>query len=294
MHRPVAPVVIRYGDKTLVTYALLDTGSDRCAVLPSIAERLDMKIVTSPMVLMVFDKRMVADRDQVSFSVESLDGDCLVKVNKALLCDTFATKNDRAPCNHDIEDLDYMEGQVSFVELETEEIGLLLSVEQSWTWMLGEALAGREDQPIAVNTHFGWCIMGPCKKGVDEEMEEASMHCCMVENGQSALEEEIRKVLRYDFTMREGEKAHPEETHPSVEDSQMIKMVEDSLVFDEKLGHYRCELPWKNGREEAAKKFNVPAFEAQARKRRWSARNRMLKEPLKRLMESLLMAMLTR
>ena len=278
----MVPVLLRSGDRTIETYALLDSAADRCAILPSLVEKLQLEVFTSRLALTVLDKRIVADRDQVDFEVESLDGSCKFEVKKSIVSDTFSTENDKPPSNEDVEDLDYMEGQVSFVELDEDTIGLLLSVDYVWTWMLGEKLVGREDQPMAIHTRFGWCILGPCKHGRAEEVEDVSINCCKVESYQMTLEASVDRILRHDFLLREGESSHRDEVHPSLEDNRMIQMVKESLVFDKQLGHYKCGLPWKNGREAAAAKFDSKAFEAHARKRMWNTQARMMREPPRR------------
>jgi hypothetical protein len=96
--------------------------------------------------------------------------------------------------------------------------------------------------------------MGPCQ---DNKTEDAAVNCCAIENEGLSLSEEINRLYRHNFLMREGEKASPEESHPSRDDARATKIIQETLEFDEESGHYRCGLPWKNGRQGAASKFNV-------------------------------------
>merc|ERR1712087_938490 len=45
-------------------------------------------------------------------------------------------------------------------------------------------------------------------------------------------------------------------THESPEDVYAMKQMEESIHFDEEIGHYRVGLPWKTSREEVAEKMN--------------------------------------
>ena len=82
--------------------------------------------------------------------------------------------------------------------------------------------------------------------------------------------------------MRDGEKASPEESHPSRDDARAIKILQDTLEFDEKSGHYRCGLPWKNGRQGAASRFNAEASKKNAIDRLVKEASKMRKDPQRR------------
>ena len=106
------------------------------------------------------------------------------------------------------------------------------------------------------------------------------MNCCVAESDLDPVIQEVNRMWRHNFLIRDGEKASPDEVHPSREDQAAVDRIKETLVFDKELGHYRVGLPWKNGREAAAQQIDNGAFEAQAKKRMMNTRNRMLKEPL--------------
>ena len=96
------------------------------------------------------------------------------------------------PTLEDIEDLDYMEGVVSFPELESDQIGVVLSARHAWTWTGGEVLQGRPDQPITVDTLFGWTLLGP---GLDDVEDDVAVNFCAVENESLPLQDEIHQLF---------------------------------------------------------------------------------------------------
>ena len=102
-----------------------------------------------------------------------------LELRDALVSDILTTELDRPPMLEDIEDLDYMEGIVSFPELEDERIGVVLSARHAWTWTGGEVLKGNADQPLAIKTMFGWTVIGPSR---GDQSGEAAVNCCAVDN----------------------------------------------------------------------------------------------------------------
>ena len=276
------PVRLRNGDRTVETYAMFDSAATKCAILPSIAEKLELEIHNSCLNMCIFDRWITEYKDQADVEVESLETDCIVKVKRAILSDIFATEQDKPPRNADIEDLDYMEGTVSFLELEDETIGLIFSSRYAYHFWGGEVAKRRPDEPIAVNTPFGWTILGCCGESEEESRGEVGMNCCAVETDLDPVMKEVNRMWRHDFLIRDGEKASPDEVHPSREDQEAVSQIKDTLVFDKELGHYRVGLPWLNGREAAAQLLDNEAFEAHAKKRMVNTRNRMMKDPPRR------------
>ena len=279
VHRPIVPVRLVAGGRTLVTYAMLDTAANRSAVLPSLLQELGVstrKVVTK---LTAFDNQTTCERQLATVHLEPLDGTFSLELKDALVSDILTTDKDRPPTLEDVENLDFMDGVVSFQELDDERIGVVLSARHAWTWTGGEVLKGTAEQPVAINTSFGWTVIGPC---VDDETEGAAVNCCAVENEELPLREEINRMFRYDFVMREGEKASPEESHPSRDDDRAVEMIKDTLKFDEDLGHYRCGLPWKNGRKVAASRFDAEASHRNARNRLVKEAAKMHKDPVRR------------
>ena len=256
---------------------MLDTAANRSAILPSIVRELGIKSKKVVTKLTAFDSQTTCERQLVTVNLQSLDGTVHIELRDALVSDILTTDKDRPPTLEDVEDLDFMDGVVSFTELENERIGVVLSARHAWTWTGGEVLNGTAEQPRAVNTRFGWTIIGPC---IEEEVEDAALNCCNVE--EAPLSEEISRLFRYDFTMREGEKASPEENHPSRDDERAAQMIKETLRFDKDVGHYRCGLPWKNGRSVAASRFNAKASRRNALNRLMKEATKMRKDPVRR------------
>jgi hypothetical protein len=112
--------------------------------VPFLVRELDIQIRTELRNLIVFGGEKTALRmcDLADFDVTSFDSDVLVSVKGALVSEILTTSNDRAPKNEDIEGLGSMEGIVSFRELDSELIGVILSAKHEETWTGGKLYMG--------------------------------------------------------------------------------------------------------------------------------------------------------
>jgi hypothetical protein len=175
VHRPIVPVQLVFGDRTVTTYAMLDTAANRSAISTSLVQELGITTRNIVTTLTAFDNQTTCERQLATVNLEPLDGSFTLELRDALVSDILTTDKDRPSNLEDIEGLDYMEGTVSFPELEDDRIGVILLARHAWTWTGGEVLKGNADQPIAINTLFGWTVMGPCQ---DDETEDAAVNCC--------------------------------------------------------------------------------------------------------------------
>ena len=179
VYHPIVPITLVVGDRTLTTYAMLHSAATRSAIVPSLVSRLRLPVRTELTTITAFDRKTTSEHKLVSYTVESFDQTTVIHIRDALVSDTITTENERPPSYEDVEGLDYMEGVVSFHELEDDLIGVVLSARHAWTWTGGETVSGHPDQPVAQLTRFGWTLIGHCQ---DEGTDEAAVNCCMVEN----------------------------------------------------------------------------------------------------------------
>ena len=209
-----------------------------------------------------------------TFSIESLDQLTKIEIKEALVGEILTTESEKAPSQSDIEKYPFMEGTVYFEELDDDHVGVILSAQFAHTWELGERLSEGPDQPIAIQTAFGWGLVGA---NGDSANNDVAINCCAVEPSC-----DIDRVLRYDFIARGTEVASPEQEHPSREDLHAIEQFHDTIRFDESIGHFRCGLPWKQDRASAAKIINQLDTAANAKNRLRKAAERMKREPARK------------
>ena len=204
VRRPIVPIIATVGSRSIETYALLDTGANCDAIVPFLVRELDMQVRTGPRNLIVFggEKTTLKMCDLADFEVSSFESKVSVSVRGALVSEILTTANDRAPSNEDIEGLVNMEGVVSFRELESELIGVILSAKHVKTWTGGEVISGGPNQMLALKTDFGWTLMGV---NAAEESDEDIFNSYIIENEHEVeLQHDINRMFRHDFLYRPG------------------------------------------------------------------------------------------
>jgi urocanate hydratase len=78
--RPIVPIIATIGNRSMETYALLDTGANCDAIVPFLVRELDIQIRTEPRNLVVFGGEKTALRmcDLADFNVSSFESEVSV------------------------------------------------------------------------------------------------------------------------------------------------------------------------------------------------------------------------
>ena len=216
-----------------------------------------MQTIYDDVTLSHFNYRGTALRELTDFTIEPLDGSFKLDLKRVLVGHILTTEHDKPPSQSDIEQHPFLEGAVSFAELDDDHIGLMLSARQAFLWERGERLSDGPNDPIAVKTSFGWALIGPSMSSeLAENCDDIAINFCTVESKPTSIEEDLDRLFRYDFIARDGEKGSSEVAHPSREDNHALKQFESTIRFDKELGHYKCGLPWKEDRRAAAEVLN--------------------------------------
>ena len=267
------PVRVKWGDRSTTTYALLDSGATCEAILDEVAYEIDAEIESRPCNLSTFNSKIYnPDTEFAKFTVEPLDGSFSIDVNKALVGNILSAENERPLGQSDVKGLDYL-SDITIEELPNKTIGVILGSRYAYTWATNEFRFESESKPLAIKTMFSWCLIGPPLETLDKTTS-LSTGFAMIETEEKSLQKEVDYMLRHDFIMKGHEAFSPEQTHLSVNDYYSLKQMKDTLYFDLESGHWVCGVPWKNGREAAAKRLNsVDTFT--------NAKNRLLKEKVK-------------
>ena len=283
VYRLVVPLRVRVGTASLETYALLDNGATGCCVSDQLVEKLNMQTRYDDVTLSHYNYRGTALRKLTDFAIEPLDNSFQIDLSRVLVGHILTTENDKPPSQSDIENYPYMEGVVSFPELDNDHIGLMLSAKQAFLWERGERLSDGPNDPIAVKTMFGWALIGPhMSSELPEIHDDIAINFCTVESKPTSIEEDLDRMFRYDFIARGGEKGSPEVAHPSREDIHATNQFKSTIRFDEELGHYKCGLPWKEDRQAAAEVLNKLDSAGNAANRLRKASEKMKREPARK------------
>ena len=243
----IVPVRMTAGDKTIETYAMLDGGATNPIVREEMAKRLNLKYEKRKANLVTVGEESYGVKSFTEFKVENLDGDLKLEMKKAVVMKILTTKNDKPPTNDETLGETYLE-DVSFRELPGEEVNMIIPITFSWCWLGGRVRRSTIDKPIAIETLFGWTLAGGKP---NEASDLIACYRTAIEMDDDELKADIKRLFRHEFPDILENK-----THESPEDVYAMKQMEESIHFDEEIGHYRVGLPWKTSREEVAEKMN--------------------------------------
>ena len=259
------------------TFALLDGGANRhvvseeiCAQLGITGRDVNMRVTTS-------DKTVEGVRKVADVKVKGTNGFELT-LNNAIFGEIVATEGDKPPKNADVEGIEHLQ-DIDFPAFPDgndadRQIGVIIGAEHARVWSSGERRIGDDSLPVALETGFGFCLIGP-KKNIDSRCfvcNHVSFQSCP-----SDTDKDLRKCFASEF-----EKVKDDEEAMSIEDKFALKQLEDSIVWDEEAERYRVGLPHKRGRKATAEKINKVDSSGMALDRLWRTGRQMSKDPARR------------
>ena len=264
------------GKAQVPTYALLDSGATCCAISETLALQIEAPIESTQINLATFDDQSVAERPVASFKVADLTQKIELTVTNALVGNVFSSRSELPPPHEVARKYPHL-ANVNFTYLEGGTVEVILGAKFAKTWHGRGAIMGNEDEPFALSTAFGPALIGPINS--QENDPEASVYAIEAEPDIESLSQEIRKLFRNDFIMREGEIFPHEMSHPSEMDEVSKKVMHDSIEFDPKEGQYVVDLPWRYGREKTAEIFSTVDFYANALSRLEKLKRKFERDP---------------
>ena len=251
------------GDEKWPTYALLDTGANCSAISKPLIEKINAPVKNLKINLGTFDRNVTQKREVANFEVWDLNESFKINIENALVGNLLSTEREVPPNIADLKKYDHLKNKV-FNDLEDKSVGLLLDAKHAWTFMTGQASIGESNEPIAIETKFGTALIGPQINSKNEENDTSDLNVIDADMANTSLTEEIRRLFRHDFIMREEERYPQEMTHMSANDEYGLQQMKDSIVYDENEKRYQIALPWLLGREETAEIFKNVDFYSNA------------------------------
>ena len=252
-----------------VVYALLDQGSDRDVISPSLIKDLRLDTWTEYMTVKTLDHSVRAERALTSVRIESVDQFYRADVRGALVGSRLIG-NDVPPAKRDVSAWSHI-SDLSFEDYDAS-LELIIGVPHAETWLGTEIRRGPSNQPIAFNTAFGWTIIGTCGKS-----RTSSIACNALSEDNERLHQQIDRLFYHDFAI-----VTDSEMGLSQENRLTIKLLQESIRFDEVKKKYRVALPWKYGREKSADILRSVDSKSMSMKRLMTMVPRLLKDEKRR------------
>ena len=264
------------GDK-IATFALLDGGANRHVVSEAICADLGIEGRDVNMKITTLDKTVEGVRKVADVSVVGTNGFEL-DLKNAIFGEIIATEGDRPPENVDVENMDHL-SDIDFPAFPEniaggKKIGVIIGAEHARIWSTGERRVGDASLPVALETGFGFCLIGP-KKNIDSHCfvcNHVSFQSCPTDT-----EKDMKKCFASEFERIKGD----DETM-SLKDKHAVRQLEEGIIWDPLAERYRAPLPHVVSREATAAKINKVDSGGMALDRLWRTGRQMRKDPERR------------
>ena len=243
-------------------------------VSEDLCRRLGIEGTRTKMCVTTLDHVMEGERQVADVEVVGLNGFRL-ELGGAIFGRIIASEGDAPPRNGDVMGMEHLEG-VSFREFDAGDevekaIGVIIGAEHAWVWTTGERRVGGTGMAMALETRFGWGLIGP-------KTEKGSGHFQCHFMSFPSRDDQVNEDLARLFA-REFEKVDEGALAMSVEDKYAMRQLEESIHWDAEVGHYRVAVPWKHGREATAAIVNALDSDRMAKDRLRRSVGKMRRDP---------------
>ena len=252
---------------------MLDTGANVSAVSEELFEKLKLKSKRTWMNLGTFgQKENGLELEIANFKICNMKGDIEIVIDDAIVSDELTIGLEKPPKNSDISHLDYMSG-VDLIDLGTDKVNMILSAKYAYHYFGGlQARKKSLNDPVAVLTDFGWCLVGMIREDIPNEVQINAIF------GEETILKRLDNMYYADFCYKPIEDFPAEMTHHSQADKYAIDQMLSSMKHLED-GHYEVATPWILGREATREEFAKRNSLGTAIKRMDNLRKKFQKNP---------------
>ena len=233
--RPIVPVKIKNKENghSKIIYALFDTGSDCDMIDENVVKDLGIQTTAQLIEMHVVENTTVKKRPIASFSVQSTKGDFESIMENVIVGKIHSAPGEVAP---GWREWDYSHFKDVNFEKFHAGLGMIIGAAHVHLWIPAKDVRiGRKSEPIAIDTPFGWTVLGG---GGGGSVSHATSNALAATNAEIASN--LQRIFYHDFPL-----VSDEELGQSRENRDAIKQLADSIRFDEKVGKYFVALPWK-------------------------------------------------
>ena len=239
-------------DKSVITYAFLDSGSTHSFICAQLADELAVSPTEKTSItLSTINKEQRIESCVIPHVwIQSLDGDCDMELPPLFVLDTIPVSRKDIPNKSDLQNWSYLEDSgVTLDEQVEREVGLLIGSNAAAAMEPIQVVPGREGGPHAILTRFGWVLSGIPKIGIGFKLNYVEL---MSEQDSFGNRAETQKGY-------------------SVEDHEWLSKVQSSCALKD--GQYEIALPFRNENP------TLPNNRVVAERRLGFLRSRMERQP---------------
>ena len=240
----VVPIRVHVGEKSIDTYAMLDSGSDASLIRQDVARRLGLRRRSNSFLFGTFHGTEMIKSSMVSFKISAVDDSFTFEVNNAF---SIPNLNVSRMANN-WENIKHAWEKIYEIELSAALVGEV-------TILIGSDIPGAHENlevkkppkgmtgPRAICTPFGWCLFG---KRPDLGSHNAAnslepiRHIRMLRQPQ---ENDVDSLIQKFWTLESLGIKTTTNSDWSKEDKLVIKMMKSTIAKVD--GHYEIGLPWR-------------------------------------------------
>ena len=241
--------------KEEMVYALFDSGADKDFISTELAGRLGLRISSKWTELTSINTTTEGWSPRAEIAIKSSSGSYSSEIEDAIVGDFAAVKGDLPPAKRDLSKAEHLNG-IHFIDIDAK-IEALISVAHGVTFWGWKIKIGLRNQPILMDTAFGFTV-----SGINGKKKGSSAAIAALSASDNILKSELKSIFYQDFPHVEHDgKA------PSREEEYARTQLKESIKWDEVKGKYSCGLPFKFGREKTAELLNSVDSSSMAKNR---------------------------
>ena len=231
------PVKLQCNEGVLLTYALLDTGSQRSFCDVKLAEQLGAKGPIKQVSLSTLSSASGLDPiscREIDLTVTGLDSKESVALSKVLTVEKIPLRASAVPCRGSIKKFRHLRG-IILSELPDKTVGLLIGLDASNLFRPLETRFGPVGTSDAIKTILGWTLFGPALD-LNDYSESCVRSTCMHASLTSSSELDTSSPL---------ENVQPNEL--TIANSRVDRVAYERIKNYIKIvdGHFQLPLLWK-------------------------------------------------
>ena len=228
----VLPVKVHYGTKEVVTWALLDDGSDTSLCEEGLVEELGLSGETREYKLTTVNGSNSSQKGkEVCFSIQGLNSDEEIEMERVWTVQNLPVSTKSIPRQENVDQWPHLK-DIELSSADRGNIRLLIGSDTPDAFWVQEERRGHRKDPYAIRTPLGWTVMGP-STNMNHGLSFSVHHISMEEN----LTNQVKRFWEMESCPAD------EKLGESVEDRKARAIMEKTVKFEN--GHYQLGLPWR-------------------------------------------------
>jgi hypothetical protein len=237
-------VKVAAGHECISTYAFLDNGCGGVFIDSELCHTLNMRTRQRSLLLRTLNLEEILKTSVVldSLQVGDVDEDSFIDLPEVYVKDDIPVGLEDMVVQEDLQEWQHLSHlQLPILQGPSlSKVTVIIGSNVPAATMPLQTITSIPGEPYAIKTPLGWVVYGIFGKPKDQvSVNFCKTHGTVIQDGLSDLEEQFRNYVNMDFNEKTAE-----ETAPSLEDKQFLKLAEDTCQYHQ--GHYQMGLPLRH------------------------------------------------